>query len=454
MGYHEDPDWLRQWHEGESNRDPAFLPGISPGKRTLTMNLPARSAEARTAQPMQRKSEPTEDAEHEKREASTADWMNIAVRPDLHEVPGDGTKANHGPVQMKGGDDVHELAVQGISGSATALTFPAMAQLVGTDAGTVDSEGLMAASRLGSGLPVPDGIRTKVETVTGADLGSVRLHHDAAAESTAAALGARAWTLGNNVHFGAGQYQPGSVVGDRLIAHELVHTIQQAESGPVTQRKLEVSQPGDPSETEADTLADLALHQSAPAARAGGKAAPSALQRRGVTVRTPVPLVQPSFISYALKMGAKKASKAMLKKFIKEQIKDKLKKIAFKNLVKRFAKEADDIIGMLEDPWWVTAIGLIPVVGDAFDLVRVPKQIAGVIKKADRLQERVHRILKIQGRRASELIPATLQKGDSWAGELAEKTYAEIVELSASSEKAAKMKKLIEQEARLMEKLQ
>ena len=63
------------------------------------------------------------------------------------------------------------------------------------------------------------------------------------------------------------------------------------------------------------------------------------------------------------------------------------------------------------------------------------------------------RVLNMQGRRAGELIPATLKRSESYAEELADKTYAEIVELAGSSEKAAKMKKLIEQTNRLMEKL-
>lgn len=122
-------------------------------------------------------------------------------------------------------------------------------------------------------------------------------------------------------------------------------------------------------------------------------------------------------------------------------------------LLEQFAKEADDLMGMLDDPCWVTAMGFIPIVGDAFDLVHVPKQIAKAIKKADQLEEKVKHVLRIQGKRASELIPASLTKSPSYHAELADKTYADIVALAGSSERAAQMKKLIEQTERLMEKV-
>ena len=63
-----------------------------------------------------------------------------------------------------------------------------------------------------------------------------------------------AFATGTDVYFAKGEYNPGSADGDRLIAHELAHVVQQrgaASSGPLT-----VSQPGDALETEADSVAD------------------------------------------------------------------------------------------------------------------------------------------------------------------------------------------------------
>ena len=272
---------------------------------------------------------------------------------------------------------------------------------------TPEMEQQLSSGR-GGGEPLSEPVRTELGARLGADFSNVRVHSGGAVEGMTARMNARALTVGEDIYFGANQLDPASRKGRWLLAHELTHVVQQG-AVPRTDGGLS-------------------------------------------SVRAPSS-IQPSFISFALKMGAKKASKAMLKKFVKEQIKDKVEKIAIKKFAKQFAKEADDLISILDDPWWVTAIGFVPVVGDAFDLVHVPKQIAKAMKKADQLEEKVKRVLQIQGRRASDLIPASLTKSPSFHAELADKTYAEIVRLAGSSERAAQMKKLIEQTERLMAKV-
>jgi len=67
-------------------------------------------------------------------------------------------------------------------------------------------------------------------------------------------VSARAFATGTDVYFAKGEYNPGSADGDKLIAHELAHVVQQrgsAVSGPLT-----VSEPGDTMEREADAVAD------------------------------------------------------------------------------------------------------------------------------------------------------------------------------------------------------
>jgi hypothetical protein len=63
----------------------------------------------------------------------------------------------------------------------------------------------------------------------GADFSDVRIHTDAQSARSAAAVGARAYTVGRDVVFGAGQYDPSGDSGRHLLAHELAHTIQQQE---------------------------------------------------------------------------------------------------------------------------------------------------------------------------------------------------------------------------------
>lgn len=68
-----------------------------------------------------------------------------------------------------------------------------------------------------------------METHFGCDFKQVRVHTDTQAASSAEALKVRAYTTNQNIVFGAGQYQPATDAGQRLIAHELAHTIQQSQ---------------------------------------------------------------------------------------------------------------------------------------------------------------------------------------------------------------------------------
>jgi hypothetical protein len=103
------------------------------------------------------------------------------------------------------------------------------------------------------------------------DLGGVRVHTDSHAAEAASAIGARAFTVGSDVFFGAGEYAPGTAEGDQLIGHELTHVAQQrGAEAPQVQTKLEVSRAGDSMEVEADQAGDVFAraaqgHQVAPA---------------------------------------------------------------------------------------------------------------------------------------------------------------------------------------------
>jgi len=79
----------------------------------------------------------------------------------------------------------------------------------------------------GSGQPIPQNIRAFFEPRFGADLGQVRLHTDSTAALLAGLLNAKAFTVGRDILFGEGAYSPDTPAGRSLLAHELVHTIQQ-----------------------------------------------------------------------------------------------------------------------------------------------------------------------------------------------------------------------------------
>jgi hypothetical protein len=143
----------------------------------------------------------------------------------------------------------------------------------------------------GSGAPLADGLRERMEGQLGADLSSVRVHAGGDSAAAADKLSARAFTVGNDVHFGAGELRPGTKEGDQLLAHELTHVVQGQRSG--VQRKAreadslddQVSQPHDSAEQEADAVAGQVtdrLH-----GQGGGQKPSLSAQPRGVIHRTP-----------------------------------------------------------------------------------------------------------------------------------------------------------------------
>src|SRR5687768_1137353 len=109
-------------------------------------------------------------------------------------------------------------------------------------------------SQLRGGQPLDGGAKTRMGAAFGHDFSNVRVHTNARATELSEQLHARAFTVGSDVAFGAGEYQPGTLIGDALIAHELAHVVQQqaaAASPPLTKTETD----GGTQETEADEAA-------------------------------------------------------------------------------------------------------------------------------------------------------------------------------------------------------
>jgi hypothetical protein len=102
-----------------------------------------------------------------------------------------------------------------------------------------------------SGKPLDPAVRNHFEPAFGVNFAQVRIHDDQRAAEAAGAVDARAYTSRNHVVFGAGRFAPGTPAGDRLIAHELAHVVQQSQ-GPINPG---ISHPGDASERDADRMA-------------------------------------------------------------------------------------------------------------------------------------------------------------------------------------------------------
>ncbi|OIO71899.1 MAG: hypothetical protein AUJ57_06555 [Zetaproteobacteria bacterium CG1_02_53_45] len=88
----------------------------------------------------------------------------------------------------------------------------------------------------GGGQPIDPATRSFFEPRFGHDFRNVRVHADGMAADTAKSINARAFTLGNHMVFGAGQYSPESGEGKRLLGHELTHVVQQGGDASTIQR--------------------------------------------------------------------------------------------------------------------------------------------------------------------------------------------------------------------------
>lgn len=87
------------------------------------------------------------------------------------------------------------------------------------------------------GHPLDSYTRDFMEPRFGMDLSQVRIHTDRKAAESARAVNASAYTVGNDVVFGEGAYTPRTSEGQRLLAHELVHTLQQQGERAVVHRQ-------------------------------------------------------------------------------------------------------------------------------------------------------------------------------------------------------------------------
>jgi hypothetical protein len=136
-------------------------------------------------------------------------------------------------------------AVAGV-GSAIAGGASSAISSIGSLFGKSRTDGLREAGdpaaiqgQLGTGQPLEGGTRARMERAFRADFTRVQLHTDATAAGLSGSLNARAFTVGEHVAFAPGEYQPGSLIGDALIAHELAHVMQQGDGKPEARAKRE-----------------------------------------------------------------------------------------------------------------------------------------------------------------------------------------------------------------------
>lgn len=114
----------------------------------------------------------------------------------------------------------------------------------------------------GGGTPLDTETRADMESRFGQDFSDVRVHTDGAAHESATAVNANAYTVGSNIVFQRGKYDPSSGSGKHTLAHELTHVVQQR-NGPVDGTDagggVKVSDPSDRFEREAVANADRVM---------------------------------------------------------------------------------------------------------------------------------------------------------------------------------------------------
>lgn len=123
----------------------------------------------------------------------------------------------------------------------------------------------------GEGEPLPVGLGRDMEHRFGRDFSAVRMHVGATAQRSASAVNAAAYTIGNDIVFGAGRFAPETLPGRKLIAHELTHVVQQSGGSTASGRQA----------------ANAATKQSAAAPIQRAPAQPT-LKSEGVDLNDPV----------------------------------------------------------------------------------------------------------------------------------------------------------------------
>ena len=151
-----------------------------------------------------------------------------AVGRDLYFAPG-----MYNPATAEGrGLIAHELAHtrQHDQGHVPAAVMPRNGNgMAVTRAGDpFECEAERAAEGAGGGRPLEPASLEFMQSRFAIDLGGIRIHDDADAAGWARARNAQAFTVGRDVYFAAGKYAPATADGQRLLAHEVAHTIQQS----------------------------------------------------------------------------------------------------------------------------------------------------------------------------------------------------------------------------------
>jgi len=136
--------------------------------------------------------------------------------------------ASNDPLE-KEADRVADQVLAAPAHSTVSSATPSIQRLTGQVTGNLDTAPPSVDHVLsGSGRPLDSALQQNMEQRFGHDFSQVRVHTGAAAEQSARDVNAHAYTVGQNIVFAADRFVPGSHDGQRLLAHELTHVVQQS----------------------------------------------------------------------------------------------------------------------------------------------------------------------------------------------------------------------------------
>ncbi len=183
-------------------------------------------------------------------------------------------------------------------GSPTAIGDPPQPiqreQQTNQTASTPDI-GSRIQAQLGTGTALEAQTQAQFSSSLGHDFSQVKIHHDNEADNLAKSVQARAFTTGADIFFRQGAYSPDTSDGQKLLAHELTHTVQQARgavSGTPTEGGVSISDPSDSFEQEATTTAEKLMLGEPVQTQA--RASSSAIQREVMVQRDNTPAPAPT----------------------------------------------------------------------------------------------------------------------------------------------------------------
>lgn len=213
----------------------------------------------------------------------------FAARPETPALSGTIRPAPRSRAHLPGGnEDPHGSRVNGAGSATSEQDLQTRTAAFGFDFGSISVERLAArtipaatpetrgqvateARRNNEGYVSPvskakspgqslnTATRVFMESRFGYDFSNVRVHTDTSAAESARAINALAYAYGRDIYFGAGQFQPGTASGNRLIAHELSHVVQQRGRETTQRRAIPVGERQDASEARADAVADAVV---------------------------------------------------------------------------------------------------------------------------------------------------------------------------------------------------